>query len=66
MMTEGKATGILGNSAVQSQFMVVGVGVGGGRGGESMGASRIGHSGDVSAHVLRYLTIITTMMHQSI
>lgn len=66
MMTEGKATGILGNSAVQSQFMVVGVGVGGGRGGERMGASRIGLSGDVSAHALRYLPMITTMMHQSI
>lgn len=28
-MTEGKATGILGNSTVKSEFMVVGVGVGG-------------------------------------
>lgn len=63
-MTEGKATGILGNSTVKSEFMVVGVGVGGWRGGERMGASRIGHiSGDVSVHeihVLKYLPIVPT------
>lgn len=63
-MTEGKATGILGNSTVKSEFMVVGVGVGGWRGGERMGASRIGHiSGDVSVHetrVFRYLPIVLT------